>query len=174
MMREKILLQRRVVPKKVTLPNGQTFYVKYERMSRQNLPTNVTIRKNRTIGPRQQWTRKTQQGGSILRDIVKWGTKLGASNLLRWGISAGTNALSSDIEETLIDEGIKHGAGFYKLETSKIKNENARKVLESNVTNYIVEETQKKQKRILIICSVGYKKWAMASVIFKLMKHLKI
>ena len=57
-----------------------------------------------------------------------------------------------------IDEGIKHGPGFYKLGTSKIKNENARKVLESNVTNYIVEETQKKQKRILIICSVGYKK----------------
>ena len=47
-MREKILLQRRVVPKKVTLPNGQT-YVKYERTSRQNLLTNVTIRKNRTM-----------------------------------------------------------------------------------------------------------------------------
>ena len=104
MMREKILLQRRVVPKKVTLLNGQTFYVKYERTSRRNLLTNVTIRKNRTIGPRQQWTRKTQQGGSILGDIVKWGTKLGASNLLRWGISAGTNALSSDIGETLTKE----------------------------------------------------------------------
>ena len=49
MMREKILLQRRVVPKIVTVPNGQTFYVKYERTSRQNLLTNVTIRKNRTM-----------------------------------------------------------------------------------------------------------------------------
>ena len=48
-MREKILLQRRVVPKKVTLLNGQTFYVKYERTSRRNLLTNVTIRKNRTM-----------------------------------------------------------------------------------------------------------------------------
>ena len=44
-MREKILLQRRVFPKKDTLPNGQTFYVKYERTSRRNLPSNVTIRK---------------------------------------------------------------------------------------------------------------------------------
>ena len=49
MMTEKILLQQRVFPKKVTLPNGQTFYVKYERTSRQNLLTNVTIRKNRTM-----------------------------------------------------------------------------------------------------------------------------
>ena len=83
-MREKILLQQQVVPKKVTLPNGQTFYAKYRGKSRQNLPRNVTIRKNRTIGPRQQRTRKTQQGGSILGNIVKLRAKLGASNLLKW------------------------------------------------------------------------------------------
>ena len=52
-MREKILLRQRVIPKKVTLPNGQTFYVRYERTSRQNLPRNVTIAKNRRIRPRQ-------------------------------------------------------------------------------------------------------------------------
>ena len=69
-MKEKIPLRRRVVSKKVTLPNGKTFHARYERTSRRNLPTNVTIRKNRTIGPRQQRARKTQQGGSILRNIV--------------------------------------------------------------------------------------------------------
>ena len=83
-MREKILLQRQVVPKKVTLPNGQTFYAMYERTRRQNLPRNVIIRKNRTIWARQQRTRKTRQGGSILGNIVKLEAKLGASNLLKW------------------------------------------------------------------------------------------
>ena len=82
-MREKILLQRQVIHKKVTLPNGRIFYAKYERTSRQNLPRNVTIRKNRTIGSRQQRTRKTQQGGSTLGNIVKLGAKSGASNLLK-------------------------------------------------------------------------------------------
>ena len=104
-MREKILLQRQVVPKKVTLPNGQTFYAKYERTSTQNLSRNVTIRKNRTIGPRQQRTRRTQQGGSILGNIVKLGAKLGASNLLKWKVRAGTKPLSSGIGTRLIDEG---------------------------------------------------------------------
>ena len=144
-MREKILLQRRVVSKKVTLPNGQTFHARYERTSRRNLPTNVTIRNNR-IGPRQQRTRKTQQDGSIMGNIVKLGAKLGASNLLRQGVSADTKALSSDIGKTLIDEEIKHAPDLYRLGASKIKNKNVRKALKSDVANYIAEETQKKEK----------------------------
>ena len=144
-MREKILLQRRVVSKKVTLPNGQTFHARYERTSRRNLPTNFTIRNNR-IGPRQQRTRKTQQDGSIMGNIVKLGAKLGASNLLRQGVSADTKALSSDIGKTLIDEEIKHAPDLYRLGASKIKNKNVRKALKSDVANYIAEETQKKEK----------------------------
>ena len=148
-MREKILLQRRVFLKKDTLPNGQTFYVKYERTSRRNLPSNVTIRKNRINGPRQQRTRKTQQGGSILANIGKLGAKLGASNLLKQGVSAGTKTLSSDKGKRLIDEGIKQVPDLYRFGTSKIKSENVRKALESDVANYIVEGTQKKAKKDL-------------------------
>ena len=148
-MREKILLQQRIVPKKVTLPNGRTIYAKYGRTSGRNLPRNVTVRKNRTIGSRQQRTRKTQQGVSTLGNIVKLGPKLGTSNLLKRGVSAGTKALSSDIGKRLNDEGIKHTPDLYRSGTSKIKNENVRKTLESNVANYIVEETRKKTKKYL-------------------------
>ena len=148
-MREKILLWQQVIPKKVTLPNGQTFYVRYERTSRQNLPRNVTIAKNRRIRPRQWCTKKTQQGGSILGNIVKLGPKLGARNLLKQGVSAGTKGLSSDIGKRLIDEGIKHAPDLYRFGTSKIKNENIRKVLESDAANYIFEETHKKARKDL-------------------------
>ena len=84
--------------------------------------------------------------------------KLGASNLLRQGVSADTKALSSDIEKTLIDEGIKHAPELYRLEASKIKNENVRKALESDDANYIAEETQKKAKGDLNNLFGGYKK----------------
>ena len=47
------------------------------------------------------------------------------------------------------DEGIKHTPDLYRSGTSKIKNENVRKTLESNVANYIVEETRKKTKKYL-------------------------
>ena len=52
-MREKILLQQRVAPKRVTLPNGESFVARYEKVSRKNLPRNITVKKVRKIGPRQ-------------------------------------------------------------------------------------------------------------------------
>ena len=55
----------------------------------------------------------------------------------------------SDIGKRLIDEGIKHAPDLYRFETSKIKNENVRKALESDVANYIVQETQNKTKKDL-------------------------
>ena len=149
MMREKILLRRRVVPKKVTLPIGQTFYAKYEKTSRRNLPRNATIRKNRTIEPRQQRTRKIQQVGRTLGNIVKLGAKLGASNLLKRKVRAGTKPLSSGIGKRFIDEGIRHAPDLYRFGTSKIKQENIRKALESDAANYIVEEMHKKAKKDL-------------------------
>ena len=63
MMREKILLRRRVAPKRVTLRKGQSLVARYERVSRKNLPRNIMVKKVQKIGPRQR--RKTQKGGSI-------------------------------------------------------------------------------------------------------------
>ena len=36
--RSNILLRKRALPKRVELPHGQVFYVKYERITRVNLP----------------------------------------------------------------------------------------------------------------------------------------
>ena len=71
-MREKILLRRRVTPQRVQLPNEQSFLAKYERVSRRNLPRNVTITQTKRIGPRNKRTRKAQKGGSMLGQLAKW------------------------------------------------------------------------------------------------------
>ena len=70
-MREKILLRWRVTPQRVRLPNGQSFLASYERMSRQNLPRNVTITRIKRIGPKKKCTKKAQKGGSMLGQIAK-------------------------------------------------------------------------------------------------------
>ena len=75
MVTYKILLQRCVNPKKVDLPDGRTFYARYERMNRKNLPANVTIKKVWIIGPRCGRERK-QQGTRILGSVFKLGKKL--------------------------------------------------------------------------------------------------
>lgn len=51
------------------------------------------------------------------------------------------------LKKNLIDEGIKHAPEQFKSGTSKIKNKNLKKALESDVANYIVEETRKKTKK---------------------------
>ena len=45
--------------KKVTLSNGKSFYARYKRMSRWNLPRSVITTENRKVRPRQWGTRKT-------------------------------------------------------------------------------------------------------------------
>ena len=50
MVRDKILLRGSLNPQKVTVPEGRTFYVGYQKVSGKNLPANVTIKKVRAIG----------------------------------------------------------------------------------------------------------------------------
>lgn len=71
---------------------------------------------------RNQRRKKAKTGGSLLGNIA-----IGVENL----------------------EGIKHATELYKFGTSKITSKNVRKVLDSDVANYIVEETQKKAKEDL-------------------------
>ena len=48
-VRDKILLCRRVNPKTVNLTGEQSFYAGYKRVSRWNLPRNISIRQARAI-----------------------------------------------------------------------------------------------------------------------------
>ena len=57
----------------------------------------------------------------------------------------GSKAINSGLGKKLIDEGIKHAPELYKLGTSKIKNKNVKRALNSDIANYIVTETKKKQ-----------------------------
>ena len=41
--RNRIVMVKRANPKKVTLPNGRTFYVRYKRVTRDALPANVHL-----------------------------------------------------------------------------------------------------------------------------------
>ena len=54
--------------------------------------------------------------------------------------------MSSEIGKKLIDEGIKHAPDIYKFGTSKIRNKDLKRALESDAANFIVQEAQKKVK----------------------------
>ena len=73
--------------------------------------------------------------------------KFGAKNLFKKGLDVGSRAITSEIGKKQIDKVIKHTPELYKIGTSKIKYKNLKKALESDVANYIVEETCKKAKK---------------------------
>ena len=81
MPRRKIVLRRSVTPQRVRLPSGQSILARYERVSRWNLPQNVTVKRTTQIGPRSRRGHKKQAGGNILGTIAKLGTKPGAKAL---------------------------------------------------------------------------------------------
>ena len=143
--------------------NSTGFIVRYERVRRKNLPSNVTIRQTRPIGPRNTWIRKkkerfapstTKRVAKIVVRIYKnqgkrrkaqtGGSKL--ENLAKLGIKMGLKAINSGLEKKKLNEGIKHAPDLYKYETSKIRNKKVQKALNSDIENYIVTETRNKVK----------------------------
>ena len=103
------------------------------------------MRRTRQIGPQNKRKCKTQIGGSIFGTIVRLGTKaLISTGLLRKGLGVGARAINSEVGKELVNEGIKLAPELYRLGTSKIRNKNMKKALESEVANYVVKEAQKK------------------------------
>ena len=53
MVKKHIILRKRTAPIQVNLPNDRSFTSKWERISRKQLPINIKVSRNRTIGPRR-------------------------------------------------------------------------------------------------------------------------
>ena len=142
MYKDKVLLRQKVTPQRITLPDGRSFLARCDRVSRKNIPWNVTIRRNRTIGPRRQIKRKTQQGAGLLKSVFSLGKNLISSGALPKGLNIGSRAIDSEIGKKVIDEGIKHVPELCKLGTKKIKNKSLKKALEHDIANYAVKQAQ--------------------------------
>ena len=164
-MREKIVLGRRAVPKRVRLPDGTSFVARYERISRKSLPGNITVKKTRTVVPRNKRTaavKKKRVRFSLVnaptqdraRRIKKKFRRLQsgrglASTLANLGLKMGSKAINSVLGQKLIDKGIENIPNLVRYGSSKIKNKNVQQALDSDIANYIVEETQNKAQNKL-------------------------
>ena len=72
--------------------------------------------------------------------------KFGAKKLFKKELDVSSRAITSEICKKLTDDRIKHALELYKIGTSKIKNKNLKKELESDIDDYVVGETWKKTK----------------------------
>ena len=151
-MKQTIILRKRAAPKVVNLPSGRSFTSKWERISRKQLPINIKVKKQRTIGPRRN-------NRMIYLNIAKEGfrkinqkrkqqqSRLGiGSNLVKAGFDLGLKALGSEFCKKLINKGIDSIPNIFKFGISKIKNKDVRKAMTSDIADMVVEEAQNRAK----------------------------
>ena len=68
----------------------------------------------------------------------------------------GSKAINSVLGKKLIDKGVENIPNIVRYGSSKIKNKNVQRALNSDIANYVVEETQNKAKNKLNDLFGGY------------------
>ena len=164
-MKQTVILRKRNAPKVINLPNGRSFTSKYERISRQQLPINIKVQRQRKIGPRKnnrmiylnlaapgfrKRNRKRKQNilnrlGPVYDRVNQSGKGLG-SNLIKAGFDLGSKAIGSEFGKKIINKGIDNIPNIFRFGVSKIKNKNVKKILSSDIADMVVDETQNRAK----------------------------
>ena len=71
--KKKYAMMKLATPKRVTLPNGRTFFARYKRIPRDHLPPHVIMRRTYTqrAAPRGRRRRRRGQQGQGIFDFIK-------------------------------------------------------------------------------------------------------
>ena len=79
-------------------------------------------------------------------DKVNQSGKVLGSTLFKAGINLGSKAIGSEFGKKIINKGIDNIPDMFKFVVSKIKNKNVKKILSSDISDMIVDETQNRAK----------------------------
>ena len=165
MVKKTIILRKRANPKVVNLPNGRSFTSRWERISRKQLPINIKVKRQRTIGPRRNnrmiylnqaapafrkiKRRRKKEATKRLMPIYDRVNQSGsglASNLAKAGLELSSKAISSEIGKKLINRGIDNIPNIFKFGVSKIKTKNVKRAMESDIADMLLEEAVNRSK----------------------------
>ena len=109
-------------PKRVTPPNGQTFVGHYKRVSRDQLPANVTMRRRytqRAVPKNKRRRKRGPQRGRGLFDFVK-------------------KVIKNPVVKALAQQTIQLLPGLYNAATSQIKNDKIRKAFQLDTAKHLL------------------------------------
>ena len=159
MVKKTIILRKRANPKVVNLPNGRSFTSRWERISRKQLPINIKVKRQRTIGPRRNnrmiylnqaapafrkiKTRRRNEAIERLMpiyDIVNQNGSGLASNLAKVGLELCSKAIGSEFGKRVINKGIDSIPNIFNFGVSKIKNKKVKRAMKSDIAKMVVDE----------------------------------
>ena len=116
--KNRIIIVKRDVPKRVTLPNGRTFLARYKRTARAHLPPNIHLERpykqcEAPKGNRRRSRAAVTQQGQIIRDIFCFAKNIANSKVAR-------NIVKMTLEQL---------PGVVKKLSGKVKNKRLKKYL---------------------------------------------
>ena len=93
------------VPKRVTLPNGWTFYARYERIKRRDLPADIRMKRTyrQRVAPRNRRRRQAAQQGQGIASTAK-------------------NVIKNPTFRAIAKKGLEYAPGLYQNIAKRIKN----------------------------------------------------
>ena len=157
MVKQTIILKKRAAPQVENLPKGRSFTSKWERISRKQLPINIRVKRQQTIGPRKNnrmiylnlaapaFRKIKARRKQEKKAAAQLGIGLG-SNLIKAGFDLGSKALGSEFGKKLINKGIDNIPSIFKFGVSKIKNKNVKKTLSFDIVDMVIDEAQNRAK----------------------------
>ena len=119
------------VPKRVTLPNGRTFLARYKRISRDDLPLNIRMRRTyrQRAAPRGRRRRRRQRGQGIFSFIKK--------------------AAKNPLVRSIAKKGLEYAPGIYHNLTKRVKNKTLSRMLNSDAAHLLLSRGIKAGNNIL-------------------------
>ena len=115
---------KRQNPKKVILPNSRTFYAKYKRTMRAELPANIHLQRGyrQRAAPHGQRRAAVRQGGRGFKSTFK--------KVLNLAKKAAKNKTVRNIGKVIISEA----PGTLESLSKKVKNKKLKSILDNDIT----------------------------------------
>ena len=117
-------MMKLATPKRVTLPNGRTFVVRYKRIKRSELPPNIVMRRTyrdrAAVGRRRV---RRQQGQGIF-DFVR-------------------KVAKNPLVKTIAKKGLEYAPGIYHNLSKRVKNKTLKRILNSDAAHLALNRALK-------------------------------
>ena len=138
--RDRIIMIKRVQPKRVTLPNGRTFLARYRRATRDDLPANISLpriykeraapkgrrRKRRVISYRERQRQALRRRARAQRGR-------GIGSFFKKAYKLGKRALNSRLGKRIARAAISEVPDVLENLGEKVKNKRLKKILTSDL-----------------------------------------
>ena len=130
--KENYPMQKLDVPKRVTLPNGRTFYARYEQIKRQDLPADIRMKRiyKQRAAPRNKRRRRRAQQGQAIVSVAK-------------------NVIKNPAFRAIAKKGLEYAPGLYQNITKRIKNKKVKRFLNSDLALLGLGQAIKAGNRLL-------------------------